>query len=151
MESNPTSARRTALIIWGALSAGVVIFALVATAVGPRFWPQGQEIGDVLASLALGMALVMLPVSRVVPSQIKPTPGATPNALAISRTIVSSALNEGAGLFAGIAWMLGGRMLALVALAISLAGLLLAFPSAARWQRLGGSAVQIERPNRLVR
>ena len=151
MESNPLFARRTALIIWGALFAGVVIFAAVATVVGPNFWPQGGQIADLLAWVALGMALVMLPVSRVVPSRIKATPGAPPEALAVARTIVASALNEGAGLFAGIAWMLGGRTLALVALAIALSGLLLAFPSTARWQRLGGTTVQGERPNRLVR
>jgi hypothetical protein len=151
MDSNPMLARRTALIIWCALFAGVVVFAVVATAVGPGFWPQGGEVADLLAWVALGMALVVLPVSRLLPSRMKAMPGASADALAVARTIVASALNEGAGLFAGIAWMLGGRMLALVALAIALSGLLLAFPSAARWQRLGGSTVQAERPNRLVR
>jgi hypothetical protein len=144
-------ARRTALIIWCALFAGVVAFAVVATVAGPNFWQQGGEIADVLAGVAVAMALVCLPVSRLLPSRVKAMPGAQPEALALARTIIATALNEGAGLFAGVAWMLGGRMLALVALAISMAGLLLAFPSAARWQRLGGSAAQVERPNRLVR
>jgi hypothetical protein len=47
--------------------------------------------------------------------------------------------------------MLTASMLALAALAISVAGLLLAFPSAARWPGLCGSPAHVERPSRLVR
>jgi hypothetical protein len=38
-----------------------------------------------------------------------------------------------------MAWMLGGSVLSIFALAISLAGLLLAFPSVGRWQKLCGN------------
>jgi len=150
-QQNPVVTRRTALIIWSALFAGVVIFAAVATAVGPTFWRQNGEIADVLAWFALGVAPVWLVVSRLLPSRVKAAPGATPDSLALARTIVASALNEGGALFASVAWMLGGRVLALVALAISLGGLLIAFPSAARWQRLGGDPESAERSNGLVR
>ena len=106
MESNPLFARRTALIIWGALFAGVVIFAVVATVVGPNFWPQGGQIADLLAWVALGMALVMLPVSRVVPSRIKATPGAPPEAfgsvMATDSTVHIRTANQSPGVCAGM-------------------------------------------------
>jgi hypothetical protein len=97
------------------------------------------------------MAVLDLLLSRLLASRAKPMPGATSEAVALTRTIVASAINEGSALFAVVAWMVGGDPLALVALAISLAGLVLAFPSLGRWRKLGGSSERTERPNRLVR
>jgi hypothetical protein len=139
------------LIVWSALFAGVVFFATIATALRPGFLQQGNEGVELLAWIALGMALVGLLASRVVPNLGKPMPGATPDGVGFGRTVMASALNEGSALLAVVVWMLGGRALALVALAISLAGLLLAFPSTARWQSLCRSSERAERPNPLVR
>lgn len=147
----PVLTRRTALTIWSALFAGVVVFATIATALRPGFLQQGNGGVELLAWIALGMALVGLLASRVVPNLGKPIPGATPDAVGVGRTIIASALNEGSALLAVVVWMLGGRVLALVALAISLVGLLLAFPSAARWQSICRSPERAERPNPLVR
>jgi hypothetical protein len=143
--------RRTALIIWWVLFAGVVLFAAVATAVGPSFWQRNGEVARILSWVALAMATLWLLLSQLLASRVKAGPGATSEAVAVTRTIIASAMNEGSALFAVVAWMLGGEPLALIALAISLAGLLLAFPSMARWQKLGGSSERTERPNRLVR
>jgi hypothetical protein len=143
--------RRTASIIWWVLFAGAILFAAVATVVGPGFWQAKSEVAPILSWVALAMAALDLLLSRLLPSRVKAVPGAAPEAVALTRTIVASAMNEGSALFAGVAWMVGGDPLALVALAISLAGLLLAFPSLERWRRLGGSPERAERANRLVR
>lgn len=144
--------RRTALTIWSALFAGVVIFTTVATVLGPSFWRQSSNEGaELLTWVALGMALVGLLASRVIPNLGKPAQGVPPDAVGVTRTIVASALNQGSALLAIVVWMLGGRMLALVALAISVVGLLLAFPSAARWPNLCANPDRAGRQNPLVR
>jgi len=76
---------------------------------------------------------------RVLPKRMKAQPGATPDGVGLARTIIASVSNEGAALFAVVTWMVGGRMLSLVALAVSLIGLLLGLP-------VGGSLAETLRP-----
>lgn len=141
--------RRIALVIWFALCAGVTMFAVVASLVGPTVRERGGGAPEVLAWVALGVAIVALAASRLVPGLVRAPPGAPPEAAGVTRTIIAAALNEGAGLLAVVVWMVTGQ-LAVVALAISAVGLLLAFPSEERWKRLcagpGGTAT-----SRLVR
>ncbi len=146
----PAPTRQTALIIWSALLASVVVFAVVATAVGPAFEQHRPEAPEILVWVALAMALVTFLMSRMVPGRVKAAPVATPDGLAVSRTIIAASLNEGSALFAIIVWMLGGQPLVLVPLAISVVGLLLAFPSETRWQRLSAGSGQTQRA-KLVR
>lgn len=127
--------RRTALIIWSALVAGVATFGIVGTVVGPGVRRNGAA-PELLVWVSLGLTAVTFVLSRVLPGKLQMVPGATPDAMAVSRTIVASALNEGAALFAIIVWMIGGYVVVLIPLAISVVGLLLAFPSETRWQAL---------------
>jgi uncharacterized BrkB/YihY/UPF0761 family membrane protein len=150
-ERTPVIARRTALAIWSALVAGVVILTVVAAMVGPTVLQQNRDAVEPLTWTALGMALVTLLLSRLLPGKVKAMVGMKPDDVGVKRTIIASALNEGSALLAALAWMLTASMLALAALAISVAGLLLAFPSAARWPSLCGSPAHVERPSRLVR
>src|SRR3954451_20343950 len=135
--SAPVPTRRVALIIWSALLIGVILFAAVATYVGPKgFWGRNDQLAAILPPITIGLAVVSLVISRLVPPRMKGGPAGTPDALGVARTIVASGLNEGGALWAVVGWMLTGSTMALVALAISIAGLLLVFPSRNRWARL---------------
>ncbi len=127
--------RRSALITWWVLALSVVIVAAVATAAGPQCWQRNRDVAGLFAWVALGMALLCLLLSRWLPGRSIAL-RADRNAVAYQRTIVALVMNEGAALFAGVAWMLGGRILAITAVAISGLGLILAYPSVSRWQRL---------------
>ena len=147
----PAPTRRVALIIWSALLLGVIAFTVVATYVGPRgFWGRNEELARILPPIAIGLAVVCLVISRLVPPRMKQAPAATPDALGVARTVVASALNEGGALWAVIGRMLTGSTLTLVALVISIAGMLLAFPSSPRWARLCATSEQ-RAANPLVR
>lgn len=145
--------RRTAYIIWGALFLGVLMFAAIAAFVGPGLRRGGSHGPYVLADVALAVAVVCLLASRLVPPRMKPPSGADPEAFALSRNIVAQALGEGAGLLGIIAWMLTGRELAFVAVAIAIAGMLACFPGDARWRTLVGGSGPRDRagPSRMVR
>jgi hypothetical protein len=148
----PVPTRRVGLIIWSALLAGAGTFFVVATVVGPVS-PEGrprQELAEILVPLGVGLSLVTLVLSRIVPRFAKAPAGTPAGGVALTRTIIAAALNEGAALFATIIWLLTAASLALVPFAVSVAGLLAAFPSAARWERLGGTPGGPER-SRLVR
>lgn len=142
--------RRTALIIWCVIVAGALGLTVVAVIFGPGIWPRVSGAGKIVAWVVFGMAVVCLLASRVVPSavsgrsdsttwpgpaRIEP-PEARVEALAVARSVVATAFNGSIALFAPLAWMISGKMIAIVALAISLVGLLLALPSERRWQKL---------------
>lgn len=129
------ASRRTALIIWYVILAGALGLTVVAAIFGPGIWPRVSDAGRVVAWAAFGMSLACLLVSRVLPSRMK-SPGAPVENIAATRSVVATTLNGGIALFAPLAWMVSGKMIAIVALAISLLGLLLAFPSERRWQKL---------------
>jgi hypothetical protein len=147
----PTPTRRVALIIWSALLLGVIAFTAAATYVGPRgFWGRNDELARILPPIAIGLAVVCLVISRVIPPRMRQAPAGTPDALGVARTTVASGLNEGGALWAVTGWMLTGSTLTLLALVISIAGMLLAFPSSARWSRLCATSEQTPE-NPLVR
>jgi hypothetical protein len=145
--------RRVAVIIWSALVGGLLLFAAVATYVGPQFWRQANPVAPLLAAFAVGLACLELVLSLVLPKRLTArVVQAAPGTRALQQTIIASALNEGAGLFGVVTWLLGGLPLSLVAITIALVGLLLAFPSARRWEAMGGAPpASAARPNRLVR
>jgi len=128
--------RRTAVIVWCVLLVGVFVLTTVATTIGPGIWPRSGDLGKVLAWEVLGMAPVCLLASRALPNHVKPTPGVAAEALVLGRSIVASGVNGASALCAALAWMVSGKMIAIAALAISLAGLSLTFPSERRWQKL---------------
>lgn len=142
----PAPTRRVALTIWWTLLASVVAFAVVATVVGPGMRRRDGELPEILSWVVLGMALVTFVASRIVPGRVRPLPGATPDAVAVQRAVVAASLNEGSALLAIAVWMASGQVLALVALAIPLAGLLFAFPSEARWRTLCAAQGETGRP-----
>jgi hypothetical protein len=115
---------------------GSLALTVIATVFGPRVWPRVSDSGAIVAWVVLGMGVACFVASRVLPSRIKPTAGATAETLAIGRTLVATALNGSVALQAPLAWMITGRAVALVALAISLVGLLLVTPSRRRWDEL---------------
>jgi hypothetical protein len=149
-ETQPT--RRIAIIVWCAIAGGLSIFGIVATVVGPELWSHNREV-SFIAWLAAGLAIFLVIASRLIPHRAKlrvPNPGSA----ALTRTIIASALCEGGGLFGCVAWMLTGNTWAVVAMAVGLAGLLMAFPTEARWRELGGGVspgAPAERSNRMVR
>lgn len=120
---------------------GALVLTVVGTAVGPRIWSRMSDAGNVVAWVVFGMALACLLASRIVPTRIKPVPGATPDSIALGRSLVASALNGAIALQAPLAWMISGKVIALVALAISLFGLLLSLPTERRWEELRRAAV----------
>lgn len=130
------STRRTAVIIWCAIAAALITFGVVAAVMGPDLWPHNQQV-TFIAWLAAAMAAFMVMASRLAPRWMKTQTG-TPDSAALTRIIITAALCEGGGLFGCVAWMLTGNAWAVVAMAIALAGLLMAFPTEARWRELGG-------------
>ena len=134
------SLRRTAVIIWGALVFGVAVFTGVALAV-PAGRPMGGEFAALLLLVALGMAVLSVGLSFWLPRRIRPAGAvATPDQLALARTVIASALCEGPALFGLMGLMVTRDPSLLLPYALSLAALLAHFPGAARWERLGGGA-----------
>ena len=132
----PAPSRRSALIVWAALLVGVLLFAAVATVVGPEVRQGVPEDLAILVWIALALAIVNFLLSRILPGRMKTAAVQTPDGIAMARMIVAAALNEGAALFCIVAWMLVGQPLVLVPFAVSILGLLLAFPSESRWREL---------------
>lgn len=129
-------ARRTAVIIWCVMLMGALVLMATAMTLGPSIWARGRRLGEDVAWVALGMALVCMPLSRVLSKRVKAMPGVTADAVALGRSIVASAMDGGSALWAVFAWMMSGSMIAVAALALSLASLMFAFPSERHWQEL---------------
>ncbi len=147
--NNATPTRRKAVIVWCAITGALTTFAVIATVVGPGAQDQDTAF---IAWIAPAMAVLLVASSRVVPRRVQ-AQDLTPGSVAMTRTIIAAALCEGGGLFGCIARILTGSVWALVAVAIALAGLLLALPTEARWRELGGQSRgdTSSRPNRMVR
>jgi hypothetical protein len=123
------------LVIWCSTVAGALGLTVVAAIFGPGIWSRARN-GDSLAWVVFGGALACSLASKVLPSRIAPMPGATVETIAVARSLVATAFNGSMALLAPLAWMVSGKMVALVALAISLVCLVLVFPSERRWQKL---------------
>ncbi len=142
----PPSLRRTAVVIWGALLGGVAIFTGVALAV-PAGRPVGGELAALLLLVALGMAVLSVGLSFWLPRRIRPAGAvATPDQLALTRTVIASALCEGPALFSLVGLMLARDASMLLPYLLSLGALLAHFPGAARWERLGAGAAGQQGP-----
>jgi hypothetical protein len=128
--------RHTVLVIWCAVFAGALGLTVVAAILGPGIWSRVSDNGEVVAWVVFAVAVAAFLGSRVLTNRIKPTPGATVESMAVGRSIIATGLNGGVALQAPLAWMVSGKMVALIALAISLSGLLLVMPSQRRWQKL---------------
>lgn len=124
------------MVIWCVFLAGALALTVVAAIVGPGIWPHVSSAGAVLAWVILGMAVVCFVASTVLPPRIEPTPGATAGTLAVGRSVAATALNGSVALFAPLGWMVTGKVIALVALALSLVGLVMVMPSQRRWDAL---------------
>ena len=136
MAAAPNAPRRIALIIWGAILAGVAILVLVAALVGPSLHRDGDPAGlaEVLVPLAAVLAAGTLVASRLVPRLVQ----ATGDQGALAKHVTACALCDGGALFAAVVWMVTGAPLALALLLLPLAGLLACWPGDARWAALGG-------------
>jgi len=137
---NPAAPRRTAVVVWAAMVAGLVLLLGVAAALGPSM--QAQTDPDLAETLVAVLGLVSagsLIASRVVPRWVKAPAGQADQA-ALARNMIACALCDGGALFAVVVWMLTGSPLALALLLLPLAGLLSCWPGEARWAALGGAA-----------
>jgi hypothetical protein len=108
---------------------------LVGIGIGPGIWPRGRDAGVVLAWILLALAPLFLVLSKMLPGRVRGLPGASGEAVAFTRTILAVALNGSVALYAALAWTVGGSIIAIIALAISLVGMLLTLPSEGRWDR----------------
>lgn len=123
------------MIFWYVLMAGALGLTVVAAIFGPGIWSRVSGRGNPAAWVIFAMTPACLLASRVLPSRLTP-PAATVESIAVLRSVVATALNGSVALLAPLAWMVSGNVIALVALAISVIGLLLVMPSQQRWQRL---------------
>lgn len=145
--------RRNAYVIWGALLAGSIVFALVASQVGPLVAP-GEKPVAILAQLSLAFAFAAVLGSRVLPRLLRPSPGLSPEQVALTRNVVAGAMCEGAALFGIVASRVTGSAWAMIAFAMGFAGLVSCFPGEARWRSLLPGAPPDGRPagpSRMVR
>ena len=134
--STPPPARRIAVVIWAALFGGVVIFSGVALLV-PMGRPLGPELASVLLLATLAVAAISVAFSFWIPRRIRPGGAVvTGDQLALTRTVIASALCEGPALFAVVGLMLTRDASLLLPYAVSLVALLAHFPGSARWERL---------------
>jgi hypothetical protein len=156
MQQQPQNPRRVATIIWGALVAGTTVFLVVALSLP-------EAVGDpqlvrVLLPVSGGMSIVTTMASWFWVVRMRPAlpPGATtltPEALALTRLIVASALCEGAALFAIVVLLATSHAVALLPFAVSFVALLAHFPRERHWARLcgGTTAPAGAARNRMIR
>lgn len=149
--------RRTAVIIWGALVAGLAVFLAVAFAV-PLAGEPAPGIASPLLMVVTGLVLVEVPLSWLWAIRIRPVakPGAPAVTLekhALTRLIVAGAMCEGGALFAVVVFMVTRDARALAPFAIAFVALLAHVPSDRHWARLcrGEDPAAGAPPNRLMR
>jgi hypothetical protein len=133
--------RRAAVIVWSAMLVGLVVFLVVAAAVGPTMRDRGVDAGlaEVLLPLLAFVAAGSLVASRLVPRFLK-VAGPMAGQAALPRQIMACALCDGGAVFAVVVWMVTGSPLALALLLLPLGGLVACWPGDARWAALGGGA-----------
>lgn len=154
MEQNP---RRVGTIVWAALVTGVLAFSAVSLYLFFGHMPGDARLVPVMLPVAAGLAVVNVALSwlwavRMRPAVPKGAAPPAPEALALTRLIVASALCEGAALFAIVAFLTTQDPVMLLPLALSFAALVAHFPGARHWARLvGGPAASAPPPNRMIR
>lgn len=126
--------RRTALIIWGAMTTGVTLFAAIAAWLAAQHdWRPPPGLDQVV--LVFG-ALLLAVTAGAFFFPLRLVKGAAVEAAALQRTLVGSALAEGA-CFVGLVGLLvtyDVRLLAATAVPFLL--LLSRLPSEGRWESL---------------
>jgi len=139
MQQQPQNPRRVATIVWGALVAGTTVFLAVALSL-PK--PVGDpQLVRVLLPVSGGMSIITTTASWFWAVRIRPAPGTTalaPEALALSRLVVASALCEGAALFAIVVLLVTREAMAMLPFAVSFVALVAHFPGDRHWARLCG-------------
>lgn len=136
----PPSLRRTAVVVWAALTGGLVLFTAVATRMPPTR-ADGGRLAAVLFPAVAGVAVVFVLLSWLLPGRIRPGGAVvTPDQLALSRSVVACALCEGPALFAVVGLMLTRAPAMLLPFALSAGALLAHYPGRSRWERLGADA-----------
>ncbi len=154
MEQNP---RRVGTIIWAALVAGVLAFfgvSLFLFLFGRM--PGDARLVPVMLPVAAGLSVVNAALSWLWAVRMRPAvpTGAAPpapEAFALTRLIVASALCEGAALFAIVAFLTTQDAVMLLPLALSFVALVAHFPGARHWARLVGSPAPAPRRNPMIR
>ena len=149
--------RRVATIIWAALVAGVTSFLGIAAYLvfGVRSGPTVPDpaIAPVLLGASAAVSLVTVALSWLwavrmrmpaargdAPRRARPAPYPPgPEAEAVTRLIVASALCEGGALLAIVALMATAEPVALAPFAVSYLALLAHFPGDRHWARLVGT------------
>jgi hypothetical protein len=147
------SPRVVGTIIWGALVAGVLMFLAISLVVR---MPGNAELAGVLVPVSGGMSLVSAALSWLWAIRMKPPapPGGVPpgpDATALTRLIVASAICEGSALFAIVVFLVTRDALALLSFAVSFVALVAHFPGGRHWARLAGAAAPGSWPNRMIR
>jgi hypothetical protein len=139
MDAHPIP-RRNATIIWSALVAGVLLFLAVAMTVP---MPGAPALAPVMLAVGGGLSVVTIAMSWLWAVRLPPSsttlPAAAPDALALTRLVLASALCEGSALFALVAYLVTQDVRTLVPFALSLGSLLAHFPGDRHWARLSGA------------
>lgn len=152
---HPQNPRRTATIIWAALVAGITAFFLVSMAVSMAVpMPGAPGLGDVLLPVAALLSIANAALSWLWAVRMRSPPGApaTPEALAVTRLIVASALCEGSALFGIVAHLVTRDDRMFLPFALSFVALLAHFPGDRHWARLcGASAARGPGRNPMIR
>jgi hypothetical protein len=150
MGQNP---RRIGTIVWAALVAGALAFFAATLYVT---MPGDAGLVPVMLPVAAGLAVVDVAASWLwaVRMRVPAPPGGpapSPDAAALTRLIVASALCEGAALFALVAFLVTRDAVMLAPFGVSLVALLAHFPGDRHWARLVGSPAAAPRRNPMIR
>jgi hypothetical protein len=128
--------RRTAKLIWAALVAMPLLFAVVASA-----YARTAESPGVVAAvfwLAVVASAVNVALSRVLPPRLGASPGAEVDvdAVVFTRLLVGFALCDAAALAPLVAYMVTSDVRLLALGALDVLALVLLYPSDLRWEAL---------------
>jgi len=127
--------RQVAVVIWGAILASPVAFAVVALVA--RTPPEMPQLRGLFLWMAAAVAGLGILVSRALPQRIRA--GASAPGTALTRLVVGWGILEGAALFPLVAYLVTGDPWLFLFVAVVLAALVAAFPGEARWTGAGGS------------
>ncbi|MFT3917392.1 MAG: hypothetical protein QM704_25890 [Anaeromyxobacteraceae bacterium] len=125
-------ARRTAIILWGALLSGCLAFFGVAAYLRASGAMEHATVPPALGLLALGLSVALLAASFAVPRRL--APGGPPETVARVRLLVGWALREAAAMLGTTVWLVCGHVPALAAFVIAVAALAATAPTEARWR-----------------
>ncbi len=122
----PGALRRTALIVWGALLGGSVLFLGVAVLLRPRLTSSNpsRALALMLAALSLAAAVASFFIPRLVRGGPRSTPGST----ALTRLTARAAACEASVLLGAFGYLVNGEPIALACAGAGVLAFLAAFP-----------------------